>query len=158
MRDAAQLQTQLRIYDGLVDTRYTLLRLRPNLRQHWIALAVAHHLNGNLIEAKKILEHYERTLKVSPVNVDENVTSDFCTKNVPDYDIEQSETLLYHVRLLEELGNYSEALTILDASAKSRAIVDRTAIMENRGVPMPVIGFVNNVNNFSTITFPVAFG
>jgi peptide alpha-N-acetyltransferase len=65
LRDAAQLQTQLRIYDGLVETRHTLLKIRPAMRQHWIALAVAYHLNGNLPEAKKVLELYESTLKVS---------------------------------------------------------------------------------------------
>ena len=64
LRDAAQLQAQLRIYDGLVETRHTLLRIRPNLRQHWIGLAVAYHLNGNLPEAKKVMDHYERTIKV----------------------------------------------------------------------------------------------
>ncbi|KAJ7096723.1 NMDA receptor-regulated protein 1-domain-containing protein [Mycena belliarum] len=115
LRDAAQLQTQLRIYDGLVETRHTLLKIRPAMRQHWMALAVAYHLNGNLVEAKKVLEHYESTLK-----------------NVPDYDVEHSETMLYHVRLLEDLGEFTEALAMLDVSAKSRAIVDRTSIMEIR--------------------------
>ncbi|KAJ7487779.1 NMDA receptor-regulated protein 1-domain-containing protein [Mycena latifolia] len=115
LRDAAQLQTQLRIYDGLVETRHTLLKIRPAMRQHWMALAVAYHLNGNLAEAKKVLEHYEATLK-----------------NVPDYDVEHSETMLYHVRLLEDLGEFTEALAMLDVNAKSRAIVDRTSIMEIR--------------------------
>lgn len=64
LRDAAHLQTQLRQYDALIETRHTLLRLRPNLRQNWIGLAVAYHLNGNLTEAKKVLEHYEASLKV----------------------------------------------------------------------------------------------
>ena len=64
LRDSAQLQTQLRLFENLVDTRHTILKLRPNLRQNWVALAVAHHLNGNLLEAKKILEHYQRSLKV----------------------------------------------------------------------------------------------
>ena len=64
LRDAAHLQTQLRLYDGLVETRHTLLRLRPNLRQNWIALAVAYHLSGNLSEAKNVLEQYERIVKV----------------------------------------------------------------------------------------------
>jgi N-alpha-acetyltransferase 15/16, NatA auxiliary subunit len=64
LRDAAHLQTQLRLFDGLVETRYILLKLRPNLRQNWIALAVAYHMNGNLAEAKKVLEQYERILKV----------------------------------------------------------------------------------------------
>ncbi|KAF8223436.1 N-terminal acetyltransferase A, auxiliary subunit [Tricholoma matsutake] len=115
LRDAAQLQTQLRHFEGLVETRYTIVKLRPTLRQHWVALAVAHHLNGNHHEAKRTLEHYERSLK-----------------NVPDYDIEHSETLLYHVQVLEEMGEYSEALTMLDVSSRSREIVDRTAIIETR--------------------------
>jgi hypothetical protein len=41
--------------------------------------------------------------------------------------------LLYHVALLEELGQFSEALGLLDTNAKARAIVDRTAVMERRG-------------------------
>ena len=64
LRDAAQLQTQLRHYDALVETRLTIVRTRPHLRQHWVALAVAYHLNGDLEDAKKTLEHYERSLKV----------------------------------------------------------------------------------------------
>jgi hypothetical protein len=64
LRDSAQLQTQLRLFENLVDTRHIILKLRPNLRQNWVALAVAYHLNGNLLEAKKILEHYQRSLKV----------------------------------------------------------------------------------------------
>ena len=64
LRDFAHLQTQLRQYDGLVETRHTLLRLRPNLRSNWVGMAVAYHLNNNLSEAKKVLEHYESMLKV----------------------------------------------------------------------------------------------
>ncbi|KAF7350445.1 hypothetical protein MVEN_01349700 [Mycena venus] len=123
LRDAAQLQTQLRIYDGLVETRHTLLKIRPAMRQHWMALAVAYHLNGNLTEAKKVLELYEATLK-----------------NVPDYDVEHSETMLYHVRLLEDLGEFTEALAMLDVNAKSRAIVDRTSIMEIRARLLSKLG------------------
>ncbi|EKM56495.1 uncharacterized protein PHACADRAFT_253657 [Phanerochaete carnosa HHB-10118-sp] len=115
LRDAAHLQTQLRQYDGLVETRHTLLRLRPNLRSNWLGLAVAYHLNGQSGEAKKVLDHYEVSLK-----------------NIPDYDVEHSEVLLYHVRVLEDLGELNEALNLLDVSAKSRAIIDRVAIMEFR--------------------------
>ncbi|OBZ77517.1 N-alpha-acetyltransferase 16, NatA auxiliary subunit [Grifola frondosa] len=123
LRDAAHLQTQLRIFDGLVETRHTLLRLRPTLRQNWVGLSVAYHLNGNLSEAKKVLEHYEMTLK-----------------NVPDYDVEHSEVLLYHVRVLEELGETNEALALLDVNAKSRAIIDRVAIMEFRARLLSKLG------------------
>jgi len=65
LRDAAQLQMQLRLYDGLVESRHTLLRLRPTLRQSWLGLAVAYELAGNAREAVKVLENYEKTLKVS---------------------------------------------------------------------------------------------
>jgi N-alpha-acetyltransferase 15/16, NatA auxiliary subunit len=99
-----------------VDTRYTLLRLRPNLRQSWVALSVAHYLNKNLPEAKRILEHYIHTLK-----------------NVPDKDIEHSETLLYYITLLEDSEEYTEALKVLDTNSKARAILDKTAIHETRG-------------------------
>ncbi|KAL0069684.1 hypothetical protein AAF712_003342 [Marasmius tenuissimus] len=115
LRDAAQLQTHLRLYDALVETRHKLLRMRPMVRQNWVALAVAHHLNGNLLEANKVLQSYETTLK-----------------NIPDYDVEHSETLIYHIRVLEGLEQFSEALSLLDTCAKDRSIVDKTAIMEFR--------------------------
>ena len=66
LRDAVHLQTQLRHFDALIDTRHLLLKLRPNMRQNWIALAVAYTLNRNFSEAKKVLEMYERSLKVRP--------------------------------------------------------------------------------------------
>ena len=34
-------------------------------------------------------------------------------QNVPDYDVEMSEILLYHVHVLEDLGEYTEALASL---------------------------------------------
>ena len=54
-------------------------------------------------------------------------------QNIPDYDVEHSEVLLYHIRVLEDLGEFSDALALLDTSAKTRAIIDRVAIMEFRG-------------------------
>ena len=54
-------------------------------------------------------------------------------QNVPDYDIEHSETLLFYISILVELGEFSEALSVLDSNSRSRAIVDRTAILETRG-------------------------
>jgi tetratricopeptide (TPR) repeat protein len=116
LRDTSNLQTHLRMYDALVESRLAILRVRPNMRQHWVGLAGAYHLNGNLEEAKKTLETYETVLK-----------------EVPNYDVELSEVLLYHVRILEELGEYAPALSKLDQESKSRRIVDRTAILEQRG-------------------------
>lgn len=65
LRDAAHLQTQLRHFDSLVESRYILLRIRPNARSNWIALSVAYYLAENPKEALKVLEHYESILKVS---------------------------------------------------------------------------------------------
>jgi peptide alpha-N-acetyltransferase len=41
--------------------------------------------------------------------------------------------MIYHIRVLEDMGEFREALTRLDANAKDRVIVDRVAIMETRG-------------------------
>ncbi len=51
-----------------------------------------------------------------------------------------SEILLCHVRVLEDLGDYAEALALLDSSAKARTIIDRVAIMEFRGELLPGVG------------------
>lgn len=55
---------------------------------------------------------------------------------MPDYDPEQSDLLLYQVKVLEDAGESAEALTLLDINAKSRAIVDRVAVMETRGAAL----------------------
>ncbi len=80
LRDAASLQSQLRLYDGLVETRHTIARCRPVLRANWIALSVAYHLNGNLQEAKKVLEHYEDSLKVCSLVECKTIHTEFATE------------------------------------------------------------------------------
>ena len=64
MKDAAQLQQHLRLYENLQESRWTILKSKPAVRGHWVALAVAYHLGGNLGEARKVLEMYEDTIKV----------------------------------------------------------------------------------------------
>ncbi|KAG8885365.1 hypothetical protein FRB97_001440 [Tulasnella sp. 331] len=116
IRDSAQLQLQLRHYDGLRETRLALLKLRPFVRTGWIGLAVAYRLNGNLQGARQVLKQYISSLK-----------------DVPNYDLEYSELMLYYIRLLEDLQEYSEAMQLLDVHAKGRSIVDKTAITLLRG-------------------------
>lgn len=110
------MQMQLRHFDALVETRQILLKYRANVRQGWGALAVAYHLNGQAEAAKMVLEQYERTVK-----------------DVPKHDPEHSELLLYHVRILIDLGEYDQALSFLDEHTKSGSITDRLAIATNRG-------------------------
>lgn len=97
------MQTQLRHFDALVESRQTLLKYRANVRQGWGSLAVAYHLNGQPDAAKKVLELYEKTVK-----------------DVPRYDPDHSELLLYHLHVLVDLEDYTGALAFLDTHAKDR--------------------------------------
>jgi peptide alpha-N-acetyltransferase len=112
LRDTAVLQTQTRQFEGLVETRHNLLRLRPYNRNHWVGLAVAYQLNGNLAEAKQVLEYVEGFLR-----------------NVGSYDVEFSELLMYHIRILEDMGDFQSAVDMLESHdrAKGGSVLDRMA-------------------------------
>lgn len=51
-------------------------------------------------------------------------------QNIPDYDVEHSEVLLYHVRVLELLGEYGVAHEFLERNAKNRRIMDPLIVLE----------------------------
>ena len=53
------LQIQLRDIAGFVDTRATMLQLKPGNKSHWISFAIAHHLNGSHDIAAEALKKYE---------------------------------------------------------------------------------------------------
>lgn len=53
------LQVQLRDIAGFVDTRATILQLKPGTKSHWISFAIAHHLNGSHDIAAEALKKYE---------------------------------------------------------------------------------------------------
>lgn len=67
LRDAATLQAQLRLYEGLEATRLTILKIRASLRQNWVALAVAYGLNDNWVACQKLLEEFLTIAKASLV-------------------------------------------------------------------------------------------
>lgn len=46
LKDMAMLQVQIRDLEGHYDTRYTLLKSKPNLSLNWLSLTVAAHLVG----------------------------------------------------------------------------------------------------------------
>ncbi|KAG1664970.1 hypothetical protein FOA52_001982 [Chlamydomonas sp. UWO 241] len=98
LRDLANLQVQMRDLSGYVDTRHTLLTLKPSNRNNWISFAVAHHINKNHTMAVEILESYEKTLEEVPSNEA----------------YEHSEMLMYKSRVLEEGGRLQEALEVLE--------------------------------------------
>lgn len=114
LRDLAFLQIQIRDYAGYIQSRRSMLNARPQLRQHWTALAVAYHLAGDHSQAVHILETYESTLKNPP----------------PKTDVEHSEASLYKNSVIAESGDLEKALEHLESIAKNN--LDRTAVMEMR--------------------------
>ncbi|KAI9840041.1 MAG: hypothetical protein M1819_000233 [Sarea resinae] len=111
-RDLALLQMQMRDFPGYIQSRKAMLQARPHFRQNWTAMAIAHHLAGNLTEAESYLKTYEDTLKTPP----------------PKTDIEHSEAVLYKNTIIAEMGEYERALEHLDTISKNN--LDRTAVME----------------------------
>ncbi|KAL1306936.1 hypothetical protein AAFC00_005577 [Neodothiora populina] len=111
-RDLALLQCQTRDYQGFIQSRKVQLQARPQLRQNWTAVAVAHHLAGELEAAEKVLTTYEGTLKNPP----------------PRTDMEHHEACLYKNTIIAESGDYQRALDHLETIFKTNP--DRTAVME----------------------------
>jgi tetratricopeptide (TPR) repeat protein len=96
LRDFALLQTQMRHYDALVETRTQLLQAKPTNPPFWIGLALAYQLVGKYDIAVQVLEAHESALREQPVN------------------FEQSELLMYHNSLIEESGDIEKALEHLN--------------------------------------------
>lgn len=113
LRDLALLQVQIRDYEGLEDTRRRLLTVRPNQRNNWIGFALCFHLLANYDTAISVLDTYQKTLSQPSDPVDR---------------YENSEVMLYKNMILEESGQFKQALEHLDDVADQ--LVDRTAVLE----------------------------
>ncbi|CAJ2512627.1 Uu.00g007460.m01.CDS01 [Anthostomella pinea] len=113
-RDLAFLQIQMRDYQGYIQSRTSMLQARSQVRQNWTALAVAHHLAGDLSQAEKVLTTYEDSLKSSPSRTD----------------YENSEAVMYKNSIIAEMGDYQRALDHLESIAKYN--LDRLAVLEMR--------------------------
>lgn len=121
-RDLAVLQIQMRDLQGYVQSRMAMLQARPQLRQNWTALAIAHHLAGNLAEAEHVLTTYEETLKVPP----------------SPRDLENSEAVLYKNSIIAERGDIQRALDHLESAARNS--MDRLAYLELRARYLDQLG------------------
>ncbi|TKA75209.1 hypothetical protein B0A49_02407 [Cryomyces minteri] len=113
-RDLAHLQIQMRDYQGYIQSRKAMLQARPQLRQNWTAMAIAHHLAGDLAAAESVLNTYEETLKSAP----------------PKSDTEHSEAVLYKNTIIAEMGETQRALEHLETIIKNN--LDRAAVLELR--------------------------
>jgi hypothetical protein len=59
-------QVQMRDLPGFMETRQTLLHLKPGNRTNWISFAIAHHLNGSHDLAVQMLDTFENTVMGVP--------------------------------------------------------------------------------------------
>lgn len=114
LRDLALLQIQMRDYQGYIDSRRQILQGRPQLRQNWTGLAIAHHLAGNYADAENVLTKFEETLKNPPGKLD----------------VEHSEAGLYKNMVIAESGDTEKALKNLESIAKSS--LDKVSVLERR--------------------------
>ncbi|KAI0159832.1 tetratricopeptide [Xylariaceae sp. FL1272] len=121
-RDLAYLQAQMRDFQGYIASRAAMLQAKPMVRQNWTALAIAHHLDGELDKAEKVLTTYEESVKVPP--------------SKGDY--ENSEAVLYKNSIIAEQGDYQRALDHLNTIAKDN--LDRLAILELRADYLAKLG------------------
>jgi N-alpha-acetyltransferase 15/16, NatA auxiliary subunit len=121
-RDLAQLQVQMRDYQGYVQSRLLMLKARPQARQSWTAVAIAYHLAGDLAAAENILTTYEDTLKQPP----------------PKTDLEHSEAIMYKNSIIAEMGETQKALDHLESAAKHN--LDRLAVLELRAKYLAELG------------------
>ncbi|KAI8988124.1 NMDA receptor-regulated protein 1-domain-containing protein [Mycotypha africana] len=94
LRDYAVLQTQLRQYDALVETRTKLLESKPSNPPFWLGLAIAYQLAKKPLEGVKVLRAYTDSEVISAA------ANDF----------ERSELHMYENMLLEEGGDYQAAM------------------------------------------------
>ncbi|CAM0142641.1 hypothetical protein VKS41_002804 [Umbelopsis sp. WA50703] len=112
LRDFALLQTQMRHYDALIETRTQMLQQKPTNPPFWVGLAIAYQLVGKYDIAIQTLEAHESALREMPVN------------------FEHSELLMYHNRLLEEKGDIEAALEHL--STIEPKVCDKRSLKEKR--------------------------
>ncbi|KAK4121620.1 N-terminal acetyltransferase A, auxiliary subunit [Parathielavia appendiculata] len=121
-RDLAVLQVQMRDYQGYIQSRFVMLKARPQVRQNWTALAIAYHLDGNLQQAENILSTYEKSVTTTPLRTD----------------FENSEALLYKNSIIAEMGDIQRALDHLESDCRN--CLDRLAVMEFRANYLAQLG------------------
>ena len=121
LRDLGLLQVQMRELGGFAETRRQLLTINSKNRNNWIGFAIAHHYQGDLPMALRVLEAYESTLEDC---------------KYPDY--EHSEMLLYKNLIIQEQGNDQATLAHLEKSEP--LIVDKLSYREKRGELLRKVG------------------
>lgn len=123
LRDLAYLQSQVRDYKNLVDSRQQYLEFQPGYRANWTGLAVAHHLNKDHKGAIATLSKIEGIIRQHLTDADR---------------YEHSECLLYKNQLLAEIGDPAKALEALEAD--NHEISDKCAYLEYKAKYLLLLG------------------
>ncbi|ODV70396.1 N-terminal acetyltransferase A, auxiliary subunit [Hyphopichia burtonii NRRL Y-1933] len=123
LRDLALLQSQIRDYKNLRDTRQAYLEFQPGYRANWTATAIAQHLNKDYNAAVNTLTKIEDIIK----------------PHLTEADLyEQSECCLYKNYIVNEAGNYTKALELLEKDEKE--ITDRLSFLEYKAKYLVLLG------------------
>jgi peptide alpha-N-acetyltransferase len=115
LRDLAVIQSQLRLYPALCESRNELLKRNPEQRANWTAYAVALYLIKDFSAAEKVLDDYEsQYLPVKPAR-----------------NAEHSMTTLFKNTVIAASGDYARALEHI--RAVDSQILDKLEIQERIG-------------------------
>ena len=110
LRDLATLQNHLLDTAGLIQTREKLLEVKPDVKVHWLGLAVAHHLAGNHNIAYLIICAFEKATSTTESR------------------LELSKLQLYKIQLLVDGGLYTEAYAV--AKENGAKVLDKLLLFE----------------------------
>lgn len=123
LRDLSLLQSQVRDYKNLVESRQAYLESQPGYRANWTATAVAHHLNKDYKAAVSTLTKIEETIKSYLTDADR---------------YEQSECVLYKNSIIGESGDFQLALDTLNQDEDE--IKDKLSVLEYRAKYLLLLG------------------
>ncbi|KAJ9115715.1 hypothetical protein QFC20_001042 [Naganishia adeliensis] len=105
MRDAISLHTQLGQHQESLRVRHRYFTMRPNMRSHWISLAVGHELCGNDQEALNVFLGLEESTK------DEGLSP-----------LEKTQLSWHIIKLMIKVGKLKEAHERLEDDISSRIV------------------------------------
>lgn len=144
LRDLSLLQVQMRDLKGYQETRRRLLMLKPSNRNNWIGFSMAYHLSNNYDLAVKILASYAGTLEAgSKAKRPAVSTASPTSPSTPLRSYEDSEMFLYQAALLEESGEFEQALAFLENAERDGSVRDLLALRERRGGLLLLLGRFN---------------
>lgn len=117
IRDSISLYLHTRDYPQAVAARHHHLLIRPQLRNSWLGLIVAHHLNGDPEEALEVYDAFVNTVK------NDGFTAP-----------ERAQVAVYVVRLCMDAGDYEDGLRRLESGLRNGSLHPRGEVTQLKGM------------------------